>query len=499
MEYELLRHPTPFESEGILNYLYRLAEENCCTIGQLKRIFKISNTLTNKRFNKDISDRSIGLIAKVTRKEKEVIYKMTLQRFNYWFIENEIQYSFSYFRNTILSKHLKYCPYCLKENNYNRIHWNLELVKICLKHMVFLIQSCNNCGKEITKDEILDGKCKCGLKLTDVKSQLCDNNFIIEGQKKIYNAYGICTTNIENNDIFYHKLNNKKYIEYVNFLIEWIIPNIELFEPLGLFKNIGDNMQVKQLICVEWVSVNWPQSIYYILNKLNNAEFLDSYHNETKNKYHVMDSGLKKFKYYYESYIIKRNSKLFSSIEKFDIEYKFRILISNTQFMKESLSEYFINNFTIEYFENKLQNWLFLNKFIEVNKVINIFLKYNQRLSYRDCSTYYGLINIFHTYKFDNKNYFLLSEIVDFFKLIVKKENLLNEKNDIDRYKDIDYFLIKFSAFDIRAEDLIKLIKKKKVNVKFDPVYRYGMNIIYLNKTETTRELLLLLLNNLEN
>lgn len=499
MEYKLLRHPSPYRHESVMSYLYRLAEENYYTFNEIKKLFKISYTLTYERFNKDISDRSIKLIANATNKDQETIYKMTLKRFDFWKMENENSHKYSYFRDTILTKHLKYCPCCLNENNYERIHWKLEPIKVCLDHKVFLIESCNNCGEELPKDWYVKGKCKCGFKLTDATPQICFNDLIIEGQKKMYKALGLYNEETKKNDIFYYKLITKEYIEIINYFNSLVISNIEVFDSLQFFLDEkNNNIKVKTLIYVEWILCNWPASIYYVLDKLNSDEYLDYQYTEYRKKYDDIGIYADEFWDFYRAYKDEKNAVLLNPLDRLDFSFNLKELIINNNFIKNALVEYFINNFTVCYFEKRLNKSLVLNKFIEVSEAISIFFNYDAGIKEEYCISYNGITSVFNTYNFDNKKYFVLSEIIDFFKSVVIKENILNEKNDLNKYKDIDYFLNKFKSFDIKPEDIINLIKNNKVKVKFDCLFRYGIGMIYLNKKETTRQLLLLLIKNLD-
>ncbi len=45
---------------------------------------------------------------------------------------------------------LRYCPECLKEDNYFRKLWRITFYTACLKHKVFLLDRCPECGSPVT-------------------------------------------------------------------------------------------------------------------------------------------------------------------------------------------------------------------------------------------------------------------------------------------------------------------------------------------------------------
>ena len=44
----------------------------------------------------------------------------------------------------------RYCPFCLKENEYLKKEWRLVFSTVCLKHKVFLLDRCPNCNKPLS-------------------------------------------------------------------------------------------------------------------------------------------------------------------------------------------------------------------------------------------------------------------------------------------------------------------------------------------------------------
>lgn len=62
----------------------------------------------------------------------------------------------------LVNKGLRYCPLCLKENRYYRMIWQLKTSFACLKHKVWLIDSCPQCGELIQSKTNHYCSCKNG-------------------------------------------------------------------------------------------------------------------------------------------------------------------------------------------------------------------------------------------------------------------------------------------------------------------------------------------------
>ena len=71
---------------------------------------------------------------------------------------------------------LKYCPMCLKEENYFKKEWRLSFYNVCLKHHCVMLDRCPKCQEPLTitkrKHDLVDFNCyNCGFKFkkADVK------------------------------------------------------------------------------------------------------------------------------------------------------------------------------------------------------------------------------------------------------------------------------------------------------------------------------------------
>jgi hypothetical protein len=57
------------------------------------------------------------------------------------------------------TENVVFCPYCLREAHYYRVHWMSTMSTICLIHQCWLIDRCIGCQKEIAINALMAGQC----------------------------------------------------------------------------------------------------------------------------------------------------------------------------------------------------------------------------------------------------------------------------------------------------------------------------------------------------
>ena len=53
-----------------------------------------------------------------------------------------------------------FCPYCLRETSYHHLSWLLYPVFACTRHQIWLRDTCVDCGKPISVQEVVSGRCQ---------------------------------------------------------------------------------------------------------------------------------------------------------------------------------------------------------------------------------------------------------------------------------------------------------------------------------------------------
>lgn len=70
---------------------------------------------------------------------------------------------------SVLAPYIRYCPLCLSDTAYYRLHWQLKVIPGCFQHGCYLQERCPNCGQTISllKSPLQISLCRhCGADLT---------------------------------------------------------------------------------------------------------------------------------------------------------------------------------------------------------------------------------------------------------------------------------------------------------------------------------------------
>jgi len=170
----LLYRPPILPEETLPSYLYRLAEANLLSPGQLDALIK-SYLGKHDNVKRLLRGDSIDLLAKLTNLEA---YKI------FWASEHSLVslledldemsetvtldsgFSFPLLTENATSTHLRpisraqFCPYCLKETIYQRRAWRLKKVAACIQHECLLIDRCPNCKSYLSENDIFTATCR---------------------------------------------------------------------------------------------------------------------------------------------------------------------------------------------------------------------------------------------------------------------------------------------------------------------------------------------------
>lgn len=203
----LPRQPKPYEEESLASYLYKLCLENTCDIRWI--IGKYSSLAEKNKFAWPTESSDIYLynltamksllpilnqsddfdlfnsIAEYSNLTVDELAMMTLTRFNYL-------KDYSLITEIVKSpNNSKYCSLCLKEQAYHRLFWQLDIVKICIKHKAYLYSECKKCETKTTIYSVIKNECTCGNLLSSTPPLYNDYDLVYLNQLKVYNSLDI--------------------------------------------------------------------------------------------------------------------------------------------------------------------------------------------------------------------------------------------------------------------------------------------------------------------
>lgn len=471
---KLLIQPKPYEDESLASYLHRLCLENNCDIRWL--IDKYSSVGKNLyvKLNQSTNMDLFNYIAQYTNLTAEELFKMTLSRFNY------LRYNYFIKEITQSPNNSKYCPICLKKDHHHKLYWQLNIIKICIKHRTLLFNKCI-CGRETTLDLVIRNKCICGKQLSAISPLRNRYHSAYLNQLKVYSALEISlNSQYEKDDIILPKRYKltpneksrcekdqeyvKKYMksfkskyEYLNLL--HTLNNLVITEKNSLesymstYFHFSNNFSsLNGVLLAERLVDMWPKGFYKLLDNINFKINL-LYPNCAVLEYCNLDK-------------ISPVSCLFR--------------MATTQFLldfRDIIINYFVTNYKSFYLN--LFN-IKPNSYIDVSEIMNLF-----GLDLNDITDIIPLNDDYYI------NYNEVQIILDYFMYFVINgkpifTNLFPA--DVIRYRYGDlvslYDLRKSDkTSSIKLNDLTKIIKEHNFKISID-IFNSGLKMIFISKSE---------------
>ncbi|MDA8082806.1 MAG: helix-turn-helix domain-containing protein [Nitrospiraceae bacterium] len=194
----LPKRPAPFDGESLMSWLYRLAQANYHNdMAHLYSLVMRSPKHIGRNININISLDDIQRLSGLTLYSVEDIYRLTAHSFHNTlcqakgvlkskegdsFISRECQ------RRLKFGLRSKYCPACLQQDHFHRLHWDITTVTVCLEHRTLLRDHCSICGNPVTTQNIVSAVHKCGANLVQ---QPGEKVYQTDCQEYIQNKLGI--------------------------------------------------------------------------------------------------------------------------------------------------------------------------------------------------------------------------------------------------------------------------------------------------------------------
>lgn len=464
---KLLRHPVPYINESIGNYVLRLCSENFCSVSQISNLIEFYNMRFVENYYRKLKEKNITNLSDLTGFDLDVIEDMTANRFCF-----DEKNDFSCRTEACV------CPKCFSERSYERIHWKNKLIKVCLDHEIYLLDECPRCKEKITSNIIFNGRCNCGLLINDFKYSKCVNEYILRNQNILYQIFNIkSSASLEKNELLYNTISGEDYCKLLFHFQNLAMLYSDDLNDIGLFCD-SDEGFISNIIA-SWIMIDWPVNITKFLDILNclDIKYINRSSFEVNNEL--------SFDAVYTDMIRDRFMRIFNPLECLKLR---KGDISNIVFsykeIYEPLMNFFYENSNKENVKLKMDKYVYLNNYVELDIAIKIFF---DTTNYVD----YFVKNYFHVYRFFNKEYLKLEEIFIFYNEI--KKNCSASFSDI---KEISYeytkFLYDLRYFNIDLNDIIYISRKLKV--RFNPMNYTGL-IIYIQFNITKKELLRIIIN----
>lgn len=145
-----------YKDESIEGYMFRAACTNYVTLD-------IINDHISLYFKKGVGDLKKALL--LLNEENEFFYARN--SIYYIYRCGLLQYNISQKQN-----YSKFCPACLFEKSYHRIHWMIAPIIVCRKHNFLLLNHCESCFQLTNFKDVTINRCsKCKQELSKCKSK----------------------------------------------------------------------------------------------------------------------------------------------------------------------------------------------------------------------------------------------------------------------------------------------------------------------------------------
>jgi hypothetical protein len=220
---------TPFKDELFSSWIARLSAKFDCQVSTFLNIyfpFLRDKRLTARDMDLVLDSELAEIFSQKTRISKTIIYNAGLRSYESYLSETIRDNSRNNLISTVKIKGsyskshgLKYCPYCLRENNYFKKQWRLLFVNVCEKHNCYFLDRCPSCNNPITTTKRKKGikffNCPfCGFEFHKAESEkLPSQSNAVENQKKMLE--------ILNNGYFIFE--NKPYYSIFYF---WVVKKL---------------------------------------------------------------------------------------------------------------------------------------------------------------------------------------------------------------------------------------------------------------------------------
>jgi hypothetical protein len=341
---KLLKIVMPLKDESLLSYLSRLSRANHIDLIWLFEIIDYSYMRYNiQGVNSLCNYEKIDNICHLTNLSVDDIKQMVVHRFSNGLWDNSSNAINNHFYNRFIDdKYSKFCPICMQENCYERIYWKLEVVRICHKHRVFLIDKCPRCNVNITSNIIIEGRCRCGATLEkfDYKDQI--SSLLYENQIRLFTYLTICTQNNKLSDNLLNNLNSDEYIRIYDFLIS-LCARADFSN--ASYKSF--DYEIHNIEMVERIINNWPDLLFNVFDKVYEL-YIDDFNTFGKSKL----------------------DKLMNPIKLISKEYGH---VQDVVLVKNAIRQYAINCYSNNYFYYQIRSILFDNRYITTHCAQKLF------------------------------------------------------------------------------------------------------------------------------
>ena len=170
----LLNHPPPYADETLASWLWRLTHCNYVhSPSVLLRCLRDTRLKTTPIVMDGLREPALfTALAELTNTSVAVVYQHTIHRFAPILTPPErdvllcqvsanrtLPLLYGNATRNCYTPRFAWCPACLAEERYVRLHWHIPFVACCLVHHCWLLEACPACQTRLKEPDILSGHC----------------------------------------------------------------------------------------------------------------------------------------------------------------------------------------------------------------------------------------------------------------------------------------------------------------------------------------------------
>lgn len=202
-----LIHPPIYKDESPLGYLVRVAELNrYSSFRWLNQGTKVLNVGSSRDLYSNLAS------AEWTKCDLDNVL---------------VKDVFTAEKRHLIVKKLRFCPLCIRQYGYYKMHWQYRAAIACVEHEIWLHDACHYCGKDVAQRNTRIRLCDCGFDITDVDVERVSDEVLLM-QLFLEGATEPKDTNLPLLKAR-HDLTKNERVNILHFFAKWL-PNSVFFK-----------------------------------------------------------------------------------------------------------------------------------------------------------------------------------------------------------------------------------------------------------------------------
>lgn len=238
--------PVVKPGESLFSFLYRYAASN-----KLDSVESLGFSLTNEEHHSNFLPNDIDVqkaIDKLTSLSGLTTKEMSLNQFVEVLLNSSTSPTERH--RHFYKSYVKYCPLCMSENYYHRLHWDFALVTTCEKHHVLLQERCSKCGGCISLLQFMQDRCGCDSRISrHNNNNPVVNQYVLDAQNTLLQLFlGLQESVTVSDGTAIERQVYFELVDAIGKLFDGFDDNAGIFKSAGISLDAIDYLKQKKLV-----------------------------------------------------------------------------------------------------------------------------------------------------------------------------------------------------------------------------------------------------------